>query len=69
MADVYVLASPAPTLYVYPSALHPEPPEPPEPPAPEQDGLFGVAYPVVLTKEPINRRKRDEEALLAFSLI
>lgn len=30
MADVYVLASPAPTLYVYPSALHSgvEPPAP-----------------------------------------
>ncbi len=25
MSDVYLLASPAPTLYVYPSALHPQP--------------------------------------------
>lgn len=29
MSDVYVLASPSPVLWVYPSQVHPSPPEPP----------------------------------------
>lgn len=59
MSDVYVLASPSPTLFVYPSALHPVPP-------PTTGGApFRPYYPLPLRldEDPNARRRRDELAL------
>lgn len=53
MADVYVLASPAPTLYAYPSQLHPQS---------QQVALSGPVWRPTRTRQ---RRLDDDETVLA----
>lgn len=61
-ADVYTLASPTPTLYVYPSALHPQ----------EQTGWRGMSsqtMPPIHDVPAPSRRVKDEEALSALGAL
>ena len=52
MADVYVLASPAPTLYVYPSQAHPA----------SHAALSGPIWQPIRVKP---RKRDDDETVLA----
>lgn len=66
MADVYVLTSPAPTLWVYPSALHVGS----EIPAPLFGGGPSRRAPTPsLNDAQLLRRKADEDALLVMGLL
>lgn len=67
MSDVFVLASPAPTLYVYPDGLHP--PTPTSGGAPGR-GRYPYVFPILTpvrpddeTDDPAEQRRRDEYAL------
>lgn len=64
MADVFILPSPTPTLYVYPSALHPTAPT----------TTSGVGFPFAYTyptqsPDDDKRRRRDETALAVLGAL
>lgn len=65
-ADVYILASPTPTLFIYPSALHP-----PVPPLPMFGGGGRDRHPAPkFTPTPAAlRRKADETALAVLGAL
>ena len=55
-ANVYTLASPSPTLYIYPSQIHPAAP---------QVGSTAPLWQGAIHSARIKRRRRDEEIALA----
>lgn len=69
VADVYTLASPTPTLYVYPSALHPTPAATPGGTPPRTFRPYDPYPRLPWPKEQDSRRRDDEAALTVLGAL